>query len=228
VDLHPPTQDFDAQRDSLASMHPANLPASPSFAGLLAELASPAPATEPDPDDGLRDDIAVLSYESALRINERPGNLSGADRLKGREAGGIDPVAGVSAAIAGPGSAAAATETARESRSGPIAEAGFQPHELSTRTDRVTLRLSHFEALQLRARAAESGLSVSAYLRTCILEVESLRAQVKNALARMRTPEARDEPSAAQSPSRFGPQAVRRWRERFFPHRRRSERAECA
>jgi hypothetical protein len=38
----------------------------------------------------------------------------------------------------------------------------------------------------LKSRAEESGLSVSAYMRSCVLEAESLRVQVKQAMAEMR------------------------------------------
>jgi hypothetical protein len=51
----------------------------------------------------------------------------------------------------------------------------------------ITIRLSKAECDQLRERAAEAGLTVSAYLRSCTLEVESLRAQVKEALAELRS-----------------------------------------
>ena len=57
-----------------------------------------------------------------------------------------------------------------------------------SRTASITIRLSEAEGAQLRQRAAESGLTVSAYLRSCTLEVESLRAQVKDALAQLRAP----------------------------------------
>lgn len=63
------------------------------------------------------------------------------------------------------------------------------------RTASITIRLSEAECAQLRQRAAESGLTVSAYLRSCTLEVESLRAQVKDALAQLRAPK----PAATES-----------------------------
>ena len=66
-----------------ASSSPA--PTSPSFAGLLAALAAPTQATGDSPnkpssanktafswnDDGLADDVATLSYESALKAHAR-------------------------------------------------------------------------------------------------------------------------------------------------------------
>lgn len=50
----------------------------------------------------------------------------------------------------------------------------------------VSVRLSEQESDRLRQRAAESGMSVSAYMRSCVLEAEQLRLQVKQALAEMR------------------------------------------
>jgi hypothetical protein len=59
--------------------------------------------------------------------------------------------------------------------------------QLEHRRAILSIRLSDRESDQLRRRAAESGLSVSAYTRSCVLEAEHLRAQVKQALAEMRT-----------------------------------------
>jgi hypothetical protein len=50
----------------------------------------------------------------------------------------------------------------------------------------ITIRLTEPECAQLRRRAAEAGITVSAYLRSCALEVESLRTQVKETLAHLR------------------------------------------
>lgn len=62
-------------------------------------------------------------------------------------------------------------------------ETGAAPKSLKTAS--ITIRLSEPECVQLRQRAAEAGLTVSAYLRSCTLDVESLRAQVKETLAEM-------------------------------------------
>ncbi|MGB6194484.1 MAG: hypothetical protein WBF42_18610, partial [Terracidiphilus sp.] len=53
------------------------------------------------------------------------------------------------------------------------------------RTSSVTMRMTEEECSQLHHRAAEAGLTVSAYLRSCAFEVETLRAQVKEALAHL-------------------------------------------
>jgi hypothetical protein len=87
------------------------------------------------------------------------------------------------------------------------------------KTGSITIRLTLAEQAQLHARAAEAALSVSAYLRSCIFETESLRAQVKQALAQMQaSPMTASTTAHANQPSR-------NWRERFLPrwsHRPRS------
>ena len=63
------------------------------------------------------------------------------------------------------------------------------PHtspQLEHRHAVVSIRLNDSEIERLRQRAAESGISVSAYMRSCVLEAEHLRTQVKQALAEMR------------------------------------------
>jgi len=50
----------------------------------------------------------------------------------------------------------------------------------------ISVRLNQEESEVLRLRAAESGMTVSAYLRSCVLEADQLRAQVKNALAELK------------------------------------------
>jgi predicted DNA binding CopG/RHH family protein len=74
----------------------------------------------------------------------------------------------------------------------------------------LTIRMSLAECDQLKQRAAEAGLTVSAYLRSCTLEAESLRAQVKDALAAIRaaTPQP-PQPSPAESVTSGEP--TRRW-----------------
>ena len=58
----------------------------------------------------------------------------------------------------------------------------------------ITIRLSQVECAQLRTRAAEAGLSISAYLRSCTFEAEALRAEVKETLAQLRTSEIQAKP----------------------------------
>jgi len=58
--------------------------------------------------------------------------------------------------------------------------------QLEHRHSVVSIRLNEAEIERLRQRAVESGISVSAYMRSCVLDAEHLRAQVKEALAEMR------------------------------------------
>lgn len=60
----------------------------------------------------------------------------------------------------------------------------------------ITIRLSKAEGEQLRRRAAEAGLTVSAYLRSCTFEAEALRAQVKEVLAELRKTSTTEKQSA--------------------------------
>jgi hypothetical protein len=66
-----------------------------------------------------------------------------------------------------------------------------------SRSASVTIRLSNRECVQLRQRAAEAGLTVSAYLRSCVLEADSLRAQVRQALAELRLAGKSEKPTAS-------------------------------
>jgi hypothetical protein len=47
----------------------------------------------------------------------------------------------------------------------------------------ISIRLAPAERALIKTRAAEAGISASAYIRQCTLEVEQLRAQVQQALA---------------------------------------------
>lgn len=150
-----------ANHDTLEAMQQAVASSSVStFAATLASLAA-SPAREPIwNDDGLEDDVAIFSYERALQ---------------GR------------AQLGGDSSRIAPAHAERDDRGLSITEVDEPELPVQDRKRAsITIRLSETECAQLRARAAESGMTVSAYLRSCTLEVESLRAQVKEALAQLR------------------------------------------
>ena len=87
------------------------------------------------------------------------------------------------------------------------------PGSKHRKTASITIRLTKAEEAQLHERAAAAQLSISAYLRSCIFEAESLRAQVKEAVSQMKaatTPEAHPRPKPSLS-----------WRTRLLPHWRR-------
>ncbi len=140
--------------------------ASTNFAGMLAALASPA-AGNSDPketwsESELGDDVVTLSYEHALRAHARH---QPADRSTWQP------------------------EAAMQLGEQPLVQTGKTPNasDCDLRKASVTVRLSQAECASLHLRAAEAGLTVSAYLRSCTMEAESLRSQVKEALAGMRS-----------------------------------------
>jgi hypothetical protein len=70
----------------------------------------------------------------------------------------------------------------------------------------ITIRMSKAECAQLHSRAAEAGLTVSAYLRSCTFEVESLRGMVKDTMAQLRSVTAEANPAPQPRRSRLGSQ----------------------
>jgi hypothetical protein len=180
---------------------------SPTFAGLLAALTAPAQRhKEPWGDVEVEDDVVSLTYERALRAHSRyrspeladrslgqPGN---AESLRIREvvAGEAFKDKAVSAdrMLFDEEKAAQTPSTRLGSVSRPDDAVGAS-HGASVLADRnlksasITIRLSVAECLQLRQRAGEAGLTVSAYLRSCTFEAESLRELVEDTLAKLRS-----------------------------------------
>ncbi|HVN93190.1 MAG TPA: hypothetical protein VMT38_05825 [Terracidiphilus sp.] len=136
------------------------------FAGILAAIASP---THHDPEAAkafakgdLGDDVVTLSNERALSAHAR---------YKPDRGGWQSRAAAFADAI-------------------PASPASQEPRDAfdrDLRTSSVTVRLSKAEGARLHQRAAEAGLTISAYLRSCTFEAEALRAQVKDALAGLRS-----------------------------------------
>jgi hypothetical protein len=59
-------------------------------------------------------------------------------------------------------------------------------HAPQQRRTVVSLRLTDEELEQLRLRAEQSGINVSSYVRSCVMEAENLRSQVRHVMAEMR------------------------------------------
>jgi len=173
---------------------------SSNFAGLLAALAAPASAAparrggaDRGPtwnDDGLEDDVATLSYERALRAHARYRSDHPSDRSLTQP---FDPGPIYSdEAFSDDASPAAPAVTQQAIASSSALAEPWAIHGPATALDRnlksasITIRLSKAECAQLHKRAAEAGLTVSAYLRSCTFEAESLRALVKDTLAQLR------------------------------------------
>jgi predicted DNA binding CopG/RHH family protein len=178
-------------------------PKASSFAGMLAALAAPESKRVPAwNDDDLEDDVATLSYEQALRAHARYRPVDEGVPAPQQTAGaGSIPICDV---LPEEARDAALPETRQSSHTdAPPNRTQFSARERSLKCASITIRLSQAECTQLRTRAAEAGLSISAYLRSCTFEAEALRAEVKETLAQLRageTPEkAQDVPSSKHS-----------------------------
>ena len=159
-----------------------------SFAGLLAALTAPK-ASAAWNDNELADDVATLSYESALRTHAR---YRAADPTEGRQTQSVPASRDqVNSYELAPEDTAPAASRFAGPRSGAAPGSGFSgrtatPLERSLKSASVTIRMSKEESAQLHRRAAEAGLTVSAYLRSCTFEAESLRAMVKDTMAQLK------------------------------------------
>jgi predicted DNA binding CopG/RHH family protein len=179
-----------------------------SFATLLASLASSPNASSPGWDDAaLAEDVATLSYEKALKTHSRRSGypvqrLTDPENSTGNSIQGLEQEPRPST-----------NETAAQSQLLPLNSSRRSDERAHRKSASVTIRLGELENEQLHARAAEAGLSVSAYLRSCIFEVEELRSQVKQTLADMRRSTAQNQDSSL----RTVPHPSRGWRERILP-----------
>ena len=187
---------------------------SSTFAGILAALAVPTQKRRPALDTardtgGLEDDVATLSYERALRAHSRFRTPDPTDRSLTQPS----PPARLRIQEAFPSNPEPAnTDPANAKEAAPAANAFLRDetlevvtpdstaHHRNLKSARITMWLSPAESLQLRTRAAEAGLTVSAYLRSCTVEAESLRAQVKDTLAQMRAEAPTEDPVMSTPP----------------------------
>jgi hypothetical protein len=165
-------------------------PSSESFAGLLASLASPEPhVTDQAPgwgDGELGEDVVTLSYERALRNHSRYKPANAVD-LPNPAASGSGP--GVTRDVVQRPNAVGSMNPS----------ASLKADDRDLRSTSITVRLSGAESSRLHQRAAEAGVTVSAYLRSCTFEADALRAQVKAVLAELRltAPDRNQVPAAA-------------------------------
>jgi hypothetical protein len=165
------------------------------FAGLLSALIAPTQTrvSKTDGDwnnDDLADDFATLSYERAMRSHAR---YRAADEFADQvqpEAPKPEPAPSAKESFEDDSPLMQAISKAvseSKARTEPETEhRKVHPLERHRKNASITIRMSQAEYEQLHARAAEAGLTVSAYLRSCTFEAESLRAQVKETLAQLR------------------------------------------
>jgi len=197
-------------------------PKASSFAGMLASLATPESKRVPAwNDDDLEDDVATLSYERALRTHARyrpvdsdtpvPKQAADAGSIRIREV--VPAETRPSWDVVLPEAVQASPINVSRILPVPPTRAPISSRERSLKCASITIRLSHEECAQLRTRAAEAGLSLSAYLRSCTFQAEALRAEVKQALAQLRTGETPGKPQDA-TPARH---SWFHWRTRHKP-----------
>ena len=89
----------------------------------------------------------------------------------------------------------------------------------------ITIRMSKEECEQLHRRAGDAGLTVSAYLRSCTFEAESLRTMVKETMAQLRLVTTQTKPTDA-APTRL--RKLTRWLGSIFTLRLSTQRANRA
>jgi len=170
-------------------------PSPSTFAGFLAALSEPDKKQELSwTDNALEDDIATLSYEHALRAHARYRSADAPDLSLAQSL--AQPVASGSSPARVPSPSAPAPTPPPAPRAAFETTRGSTPLERNLKCASITIRLSPAECAQLRQRAAEAGLTVSAYLRSCTFEAESLRALVKDTLAQLRSATSTEKPAA--------------------------------
>lgn len=200
------------------------------FASLLASLAaqprkdadawqkSLATDTNPDPEaataesvaqatakavDELGEDLATLSYENALRTHARYHASPESDWLVDqREAQELAEAEAMAAAEQDAAKNAPAPPPPARTRSRRAQLAHYLERDL--KCESITIRMSAAECAQLRQRAAEAGMTISAYLRSCTFEAETLRAQVKEVMNELRAAEMNDK---TRTKKKFSPRS---------------------
>lgn len=178
-------------------MHESTVSTAPSantFADLLAGLATAQKQRGPQAwnDDDLADDVATISYEQALRA-QSGRNFDGDARTSRIRDDGAKTrnriVAHQESRRLSPPAAESSepVSSAQHSQRCKPPRAQSSCIEEGRKAASITVRLSVQDVDQLRERAAEAGLTTSAYLRSCIFEAETLRAEVKEALSQLRS-----------------------------------------
>ncbi|MGA2887167.1 MAG: hypothetical protein ABSE51_03895 [Terracidiphilus sp.] len=172
-------------------------------------------------DDDLADDVATLSYERALRAHTRYRSTDLPDPLF-TQAADAEPF---HLEESSPGALAEAPQPATRSTASPKPTTNPAPEpsrprvtqfERNLKDASVTIRMSQTECAQLHHRAAEAGLSVSAYLRSCTFEAESLRAMVRDTLEQLRAATTPTKPTDQAMPSRPPLRRMTGWFPRLF------------
>jgi predicted DNA binding CopG/RHH family protein len=146
------------------------------------------------------DESTLLSYESALRTHARYHAAPESDWLvRERET----QEQAEAEAMAATGGKSAEAQKAAEFLAEKLQPGRYLERDLKCSS--ITIRMSAAECAQLRQRAVEAGMTVSAYLRSCTFEAEALRAQVKEVMAELRAEAAEKLNDTEKSKKKFSP-----------------------
>lgn len=163
-------------------------------------------------DDDLGDDVATLSYERALRAHARYRAVDPSDSAltqppeprpvdsyelapeESYPAGAAPPAPSANRCMAGSSGGNLNQDSGATAQPGTACHPST-PFERNLKNASITIRMSKEECAQLHRRAAEAGLTVSAYLRSCTFEAESLRALVKDTMAQLKHATASGKPT---------------------------------
>lgn len=197
---------------------PAENPPSSSFAGMLASLTAPARKRASGWDDELADDVISLSYDRALSTHARYRSSAPNDRALTDLPDPEPP----RAATARPAAAAPFVQQSSpvHTEAEPAVPASAQTAKRKDAS--ITIRLSAAECEQLHQRAAKAGLTLSAYMRSCTLEAETLRTLVKSTLAQLQAASPAPAVSVPHSPAKSSRSG---WLSRLLPPGRLGRRA---
>lgn len=214
--------------DQLETVPPS--PTAAGFASLLSSLMAPEPAGKPESDwddEGLTEDVATLSYESALRSHARYSSTGNDDKIlpEDRLKQAAEDIGAIRAKMTSARDASGAKAPARTPlvplSTYDLTDTELEPEEVAhprsasksghrnkvtafernLKKSSITIRMSEEECEQLHQRAAEAGVTVSAYLRSCTFEAEALRSQVKEVLSKLTATE-EAKPTVALAPKK--------------------------
>ena len=184
-----PSPQSDSQSDSFAAFLArlaelpdwgADLNSAMDSVGKISQSGLPVQSSSADAGE---DDLSSLSYEHALRA---PSRLQSSPTQRAQNKPSSKRAAKAELATRPSPSTKLATATAVTSaiavKPAPAALEIAEP-----RPTRTTIRFTAGENKLLRKRALENGLAVSAYVRSCVFEVEALRDQVRQLMTELQT-----------------------------------------
>lgn len=180
---------------SLLSTLLASKDADPAEAAASTTAFSAAVDDDPWESDEDFEQATELSYENALRTHQRYSPTTDKDGRAARSSAPSRSTArnrrAAEEEVVDAATIRAAVQEAAAKANLPVPppppdRRTFVPFERNLKKASITIRLSQAEYAQLHHRASEAGLTISAYLRSCTLEAETLRAQVREALTQMK------------------------------------------